>query len=1172
MKKLLSLFVVALTGLTQTGAQTTAQWPEVNHEAKPASRWWIMGSAFDETSVNNRMAEYAAAGLGTMELTPIYGVQGNDKNELGFLSNAWMDALRYTQNAAAKNGMRIDMNTGTGWPFGGPSVTIDEAAGKLEYVSGTITGDGAAEQTMSIALTSSNKPKLNRVMAYPQKGNEGVPTDVTQYLSGNTLKWVAPAGKWLVIAIYNSHTMQQVKRAAPGGVGYVMDHLDSAAVANYLKVIEDAFEKSGVPYPKTFFNDSYEVYNADWTPKMFEEFEKYRGYKLEDNMDKLLALGDRKDTDGVVRADYRETLNDMLLNNFTRQWTAWAHKHGAKTRNQAHGSPGNLIDIYAAVDIPEIEGFGLTDFGIKGLRTDPKFTRANYSDLSTLKYASSAAHVTGKPLTSSETFTWLTEHFRTSLSQMKPDMDLMFVAGVNHMFFHGTTYTPDNVAWPGWKFYAAIDMSPTNSIWRDAPYMMKYMERCQSFMQMGKPDNDLLVYVPFQDAWHKTTGTFKNMLLMFPIDDIAQKLPEFVAAVNAVQNAGLDCDYISDNLLLSTEYVDGELQTIGGTRYKGLVIPASKNMPEKVKAHLDSLSQLGAKIAYAYDAATLATFSEAKPEALRTQLGLKMIRRTNDTGHHYFISNLSRDDVSEFVELSVDYNSIVMFDPMTGKIYNPVVENGKVFVSLKSGESVILQTYAAADVKAPVDYAIADNLNGITLDGEWQLSFMADAYPQISATYRMENGPTAWENLDAQTAQLMGTGVYTTTFTVSKDKAALATGGWSIDLGDVRESARVYVNGEYAGCAWSAPFIIDLGNLVKEGENTLKIEVTNLPANRIRQMDIDGKVWRIFEDVNILAVQNGSIGVSGVTTYADRDKMPSGLNSVVKIMPKRSNAKQLIAKHVGFQPIEGSDNYYPVYRLEIVGKTIQSVSASNLYDMSDVDHKAEINSDGTALYVVKRGVNSHDLITATSADGTVYQALVPANGAYKLEKCYDFTSTTGPDCGWYGESQQQIVGFGVKAGCRMAKKTGANVTELYNGLSLTSSSSNLFYFYPGYGMTAMYDGNITLDGKDGDVAVMSYLVGDYTNEKEYVAADSVVYCPMANEGKGFSIPLKKRDRFVIYRSLSVFSPVADLTAIDDIPVYAEPAKNAYYYNMQGMRVLRPSKGLYIRNGKKVVVK
>lgn len=91
-------------------------------------------------------------------------------------------------------------------------------------------------------------------------------------------------------------------------------------------------------------------------------------------------------------------------------------------------------------------------------------TRPNFSDLSMLKYAPSAAHITGKKYTSSETFTWLTEHFRTSLSQMKPDMDLMFCAGVNHMFFHGTAYSPKNDTWPGWKFYASVDMSlPTAS-------------------------------------------------------------------------------------------------------------------------------------------------------------------------------------------------------------------------------------------------------------------------------------------------------------------------------------------------------------------------------------------------------------------------------------------------------------------------------------------------------------------------------------------------------------------------------------------------------------------------------------------------------------------------------------------------------------------------------------
>ena len=59
----------------------------------------------------------------------------------------------------------------------------------------------------------------------------------------------------------------------------------------------------------------------------------------------------------------------------------------------------------------------------------------------------------------------------------------MFCAGVNNVYFHGTCYSPKDDPWPGWKFYASIDMSPTNSIWRDAPELMKYIEHCQSYLQ-----------------------------------------------------------------------------------------------------------------------------------------------------------------------------------------------------------------------------------------------------------------------------------------------------------------------------------------------------------------------------------------------------------------------------------------------------------------------------------------------------------------------------------------------------------------------------------------------------------------------------------------------------------------------------------------------------------------
>ena len=119
----------------------------------------------------------------------------------------------------------------------------------------------------------------------------------------------------------------------------------------------------------------------------------------------------------------------------------------------------------------------------------------------------------------------------------------------------------------------------------------------------------------------------------------------------------------------------------------------------------------------------------------------------------------------------------------------------------------------------------------------------------------------------------------------------------SASLGDVRESARVFVNDRFVGCAWALPYVVDCGDAVVEGTNTLRVEVTNLPANRIRQMDIDGRQWRIFEDVNILDISKGNIGVSGITSYADWKKMPSGLNSEVRLIPMRKGALELKATH-----------------------------------------------------------------------------------------------------------------------------------------------------------------------------------------------------------------------------------------------------------------------------------
>ena len=474
---------LACCGFAATmGAQS---WPDVNNEARAGARWWWLGSAVDKENLQWNLKQYADHGIGSLEITPIYGVQGNQRNNIPYLSDKWMSMLRETQVYGKTLGIEIDMATGTGWPFGGPWVPLEESANKVIFVDTVCTGGTLTDVSLNVPAKDKKNSRLQKVMVYGRVNGKSVAMDITENVTDGKLSWSPLAmlttmrkastdkvekktlkqeikdieqAQWRIIAVYIRYGVMKVKRAAPGGEGLVIDHFDKQAVANYLKHIEAAFERTGTPYPRTFFNDSYEVSEATWTPTLFQEFEKRRGYKLEDHLPELIAA------DVKTVTDYRETLGDLLLENFTQQWTAWAHKHGATTRNQAHGSPANLIDCYAAVDIPEIEGFGLSEFGIKGLRTDPGKTRKNDSDYSMFKYAPSAAHVCGKPYTSSETFTWLTEHFRTSLSQLKPDLDLMFCAGVNHMFFHGTCYSPKDDPWPGWKFYASIDMSPTNSI------------------------------------------------------------------------------------------------------------------------------------------------------------------------------------------------------------------------------------------------------------------------------------------------------------------------------------------------------------------------------------------------------------------------------------------------------------------------------------------------------------------------------------------------------------------------------------------------------------------------------------------------------------------------------------------------------------------------------------
>ena len=911
-------FIIYLFLFFSTAACSTSSyksWPEAKPRARPGTRWWWLGSAVDSAGLTANLEDLHHAGFGAVEITPIYGIDGAEHRHIDYLSPRWMNMYKHVVAEGKRLGIQIDMNNGTGWPFGGAGIDVEYAATRVIFQKYPLKGgDRFRRKIIPDDRRQLEVATVALVMAY----GAGQKIDLTGKITADRMiDWTAPEGDWTVWVVFNGKTLQRVKRAAPGGEGFVMNHYSSIVLDYYLKDFQEAFKSSKARWPHSFFNDSYEVYGADWSENMFAEFEKRRGYRLQDYIPELNREGD-SDICARVVSDYRLTISELLLDEFTVPWTNWANQRRVTTRNQAHGSPGNLIDFYAAVDIPECESFGRTVFDIPGLRVDSGMRQSD-AHPSMLKFASSAAHITGKPFVSSETFTWLTEHFRTSLSQMKPELDQMFASGINRMFYHGSPYSPKDVAWPGWLFYASVNMNANNTIFRDVRGLNDYIARTQSFLQYGQPDNDFLVYLPVWDVWHQQGGLY----LMFDIHKIQTLMPSFFDMVVDIQKLGFDTDYISDKYLEQTIVKKEKINTPGAS-YKAIIVPDVKYIPVESFAKLLQLAKNGAtvifadrlpddvpglheletrrkklndilaeipvkqpfstfdqkplgkgQIYYGTDYSQLMRATTARAEELPLKYGANILRRSHNKGHHYFIAMLQNKTIDGWVKIAVEARSAMIFNPLTGKNGKAKIRKNdgqtEIYLQLAPGQSLIVKTFTSKDVDVPA-YDFYKKGNPQEIRGDWTFCFI-DGQPVIESEFKMTGTPVSWTELVNDSADVYaGTGRYSINFEIQGEADE-----WLLDLGKLCESARVRVNGQDAGIVWSLPFTVKIGKYLKPGINTLEVDVTNLPANRIRDFDRRGVNWRIFKDINIVSVFYTDIRFDSWAVS------PSGLTSAVTI-------------------------------------------------------------------------------------------------------------------------------------------------------------------------------------------------------------------------------------------------------------------------------------------------
>ncbi|HEU5397373.1 MAG TPA: glycosyl hydrolase, partial [Verrucomicrobiae bacterium] len=457
-------------------------WPAITSVNRPWTWWWWHGSAVDETNLQHELQRFHDAGLGGVQITTIYGVKGAESRDIEYLSAAWLEMMGATVDDARRLDMGVTMTLGSGWCFGGPTVSAEDANASVVTKTFPVAAGGKLAGKFDRTTTQA-------LMAYGPNGKVVALTD--KISADGSVDWVAPAGSWEVYALSQKPSGQKVKRAAPGGEGWMLNPLYPQAMRDWLPWFNHAFADYNGSKPAAVFQDSYE-YRTDWAPDFLEQFEKLRGYKLQDELPSL--FGDAADEQTArVKYDYRRTISEIMAQQSEPIWIDWAHQNGFQSIYQAHGTPGNWLDLYGDADVPETEMF--------------------HNDRSILvsKFASSAAHTQGHPLTGAETGTWLKEHFTVTLADLKFLADDMFLAGVNHIFYHGTCYSPDDAPWPGWLFYASTEMNPRNSIWHDVPALNEYVARCQSILQSGKPDNDVLLYWPVADFWSEPRGLVQPM-------------------------------------------------------------------------------------------------------------------------------------------------------------------------------------------------------------------------------------------------------------------------------------------------------------------------------------------------------------------------------------------------------------------------------------------------------------------------------------------------------------------------------------------------------------------------------------------------------------------------------------------------------------------------------------
>lgn len=682
--------------------------------------------------------------------------------------------------------------------------------------------------------------------------------DLTAKLrSDGTLDWTPPAGRWRILRIGSSLLGTTNHPATPESTGLEVDKYDGAAVSRYLdqylRMYRDAAGSDliGAQGVRALLTDSFEAGDANWTPRMVEQFRRLRGYDPTPWLPTLagVVIGSRARSDAFLY-DYRRTLADLMASEHYGTIARVAHANGLKVYGEAledsRPALGDDIALRAHADIP------MAAMWTFGADEAPRPTLVG-----DIRGAASVAHLYGQNLVAAESMTSGFSPWAFAPADLRRVIDFEFVYGVNRPVIHTSVHQPVDDKVPGLSLAIFGQYFNRHESWSGmARPWIDYIARSSYMLQQGRNVADVAYF-------HGEEAPLTALYAHAPLKDVPVRYGYDFVNADALSN------------ILSVE--QGQIVARGGARYRALYLGGSSaRMTLPTLRRIAALAQAGATVigdaptgspslnddpaAFAalvrqlWNGQAVTTVGAGRVIAGRDverALGdiqllpdfdyakaapdsdLLFAHRTLDDGEIFYVVN--RRNRAERTEARFRVTGRVpeLWHADTGRA-TPVsyrIEGGQTIVPLDlAAEESVFVVFRRPTGTAGAKVAPRVATPVVRLDGPWTVTFQPGRGAPASATMPALTPLNA--NAVPGIRYFSGLATYATEFTLPRTTGKPGR-PLELDLGQVGDLAEVRVNGQGVGTVWHAPYRIDIGAAVKPGRNRIEVRVANRWINRL---------------------------------------------------------------------------------------------------------------------------------------------------------------------------------------------------------------------------------------------------------------------------------------------------------------------------------------------------